>query len=97
MPTRPRSGTEDDVDAARMDDRARLRQFVEGMRERLIGARVPGRRALLPPRLQPRRGGDALGVEPKRMEKIMDGVSKKVGAFVHAIEAGSLVRGAAAR
>ena len=78
----------DEDHAARMDDRARLRQFVEGMRERLSARECQAAALCYLHDFSRAEAATLLGVEPKRMEKIMDGVSKKVGAFVQAIEAG---------
>jgi DNA-directed RNA polymerase specialized sigma24 family protein len=81
-------GADTDV-AARLDDRVKLKQFMEGLKDRL------GRRELEAAALCYIHGysrpeaAKVLDVEPKRMEKIMDAVSKKVGAFVRDIEAGA--------
>jgi DNA-directed RNA polymerase specialized sigma24 family protein len=72
--------------AARVDDQTRLRQFIEGMRERLDQRE---REAAVLCYVQDYSRGEAalaLGIKPRRMEKIMDGVSKKVGLFVRDIE-----------
>jgi DNA-directed RNA polymerase specialized sigma24 family protein len=72
--------------ASQVDDHIRLRRFVEGMRERLSGRE---RQAAALCYVQDYSRGEAaraMGVKPRRMEKIMDGVSKKVGAFVGDIE-----------
>jgi DNA-directed RNA polymerase specialized sigma24 family protein len=74
--------------AAQVDDHIRVQRFVEGMRERLSGRE---RQAAALCYVQDYSRGEAaraLGVRPRRMEKIMDGVSKKVGAFVGDIERG---------
>ena len=78
----------DEDHAARMDDRARLRQFVEGMRDRLTARECQAAALCYLHDFSRAEAAALLGVEPRRMEKIMDGVSKKVGAFVRAIEAG---------
>jgi DNA-directed RNA polymerase specialized sigma24 family protein len=81
-------GADTDV-AARLDDHTKLKHFMEGLKDRL------GRRELEAAALCYIHGysrpeaAKVLDVEPKRMEKIMDAVSKKVGAFVRDIEAGA--------
>lgn len=81
-------GADSDV-AARLDDHTKLKHFMEGLKDRL------GRRELEAAALCYIHGysrpeaAKVLDVEPKRMEKIMDAVSKKVGAFVRDIEAGA--------
>lgn len=81
-------GADSDV-AARLDDHTKLKHFMEGLKDRL------GRRELEAAALCYIHGysrpeaAEVLDVEPKRMEKIMDAVSKKVGAFVRDIEAGA--------
>jgi DNA-directed RNA polymerase specialized sigma24 family protein len=90
-----RAGEEDVADvgreedhAARMDDRMKLRQFVEGLRDRLTARECQAATLCYLHDYSRAEAASLLGVEPKRMDKIMDSVSKKVGAFVRAIEAG---------
>lgn len=81
-------GADPDVEA-RLDDEARLRQLVEGMRERLDERqRQAAALCYLYDYSRPE-AARAIGVTPKRMEKIMDGVSKQVRRLIGEIEAGA--------
>ena len=77
-----------------MDDATKLRQFVEGLRDRLTVRECQAATLCYLHDYTRPEAAVLLGVEPKRMDKIMDGVSKKVGEFVRAIEAGRVVPGA---
>jgi DNA-directed RNA polymerase specialized sigma24 family protein len=74
--------------AARLDDDAMLRQFVEGLKERLTKREREAAALCYIHGYSRPEAAAILSVEPKRMEKIMDAVSKKVGGFVGHIEAG---------
>ena len=75
--------------AARLDDRRQLRQFMEGMRERLNEReRAAVTLCYIHGCTRPE-AAELLGVSPQRMEKLMDGASKKVGGLVEDIEAGT--------
>ena len=78
----------DEDHAARIDDATKLRQFVEGLRDRLTVRECQAATLCYLHDYTRPEAAVLLGVEPKRMDKIMDGVSKKVGEFVRAIEAG---------
>ena len=78
----------DEDHAARIDDATKLRQFVEGLRDRLTLRECQAATLCYLHDYTRPEAAVLLGVEPKRMDKIMDGVSKKVGEFVRAIEAG---------
>ncbi|MDA0139015.1 sigma-70 family RNA polymerase sigma factor, partial [Solirubrobacter deserti] len=74
--------------AERLDDHVRLGQFVEGLRERLT-VREQQAAALCYVHAYTRRdAARVLGVSPRRMEKLMDGVSKKLGDLLGEIERG---------
>jgi DNA-directed RNA polymerase specialized sigma24 family protein len=76
-----------DLDLASvLDDHIRLRRFVEGMRERLSGREREAAALCYVQDYSRPEAAQAMGIKPRRMEKIMDGVSKKVGAFVGDIE-----------
>ena len=72
--------------ASQVDDHTRLRQFIEGMRERLNGREREAAALCYVQDYSRPEAAQAMGIKPRRMEKIMDGVSKKVGAFVGDIE-----------
>jgi DNA-directed RNA polymerase specialized sigma24 family protein len=80
-------GTDADF-AAQLDDAAKLRAFIEGMRDRLSVRECQAATLCYLQGLTRPDAAQVLGVEPKRLEKIMDGVSRKVGEFVRAIEEG---------
>jgi DNA-directed RNA polymerase specialized sigma24 family protein len=75
--------------AARLDDHIKLRQFVEGLKERLTKRELEAAALCYIHGYSRPEAAAILSVEPKRMEKIMDAVSKKVGGFVRHIEAGA--------
>jgi hypothetical protein len=75
--------------AARLDDDIKLRQFVEGLKERLTKRELEAAVLCYIHGYSRPEAAEILSVEPKRMEKIMDGVSKKVGGFVRRIETGA--------
>ncbi len=79
-----------DVDLpAQLDDRTQLRHFMEGMRDRLSEReRAAVTLCYLQGCTRPE-AAELLGVSPERMEKLMDGASKKVGALVEDIQEGS--------
>ena len=78
-----------DLDLAqRLDDRRRLLGAMEGMRERLSDReRKAAALCYLHGYSRPEAAA-ALGLAPKRMEKLMDGVSSKLGAITTAIDEG---------
>lgn len=87
-------GVEPDV-AARLDDARQLRLLVEGMRERLDGReRQAAALCWLYDYTRPE-AARAMGVTPKRMEKIMDRVSRRLRELVGEIEAGRRCAGQA--
>ncbi|WP_210490952.1 sigma-70 family RNA polymerase sigma factor [Patulibacter sp. SYSU D01012] len=72
----------------RLDDERRLREVVQGLRERL-GERERKAAALCYLHgLTRREAAAALGVSPPRMEKIMDGVSRTLAGLVGQVTAG---------
>lgn len=78
-----------DPDAAQqVDDEAKLQQFVEGLKDRLSPRECEAATLCYLLGFSRPEAAERLGVEPRRMEKIMDAVSKKVGEFVRDIEAG---------
>jgi DNA-directed RNA polymerase specialized sigma24 family protein len=72
--------------AAAVDDHMRLRHFIEGMREKLRGREREAAALCYVQDYSRPEAAQAMGIKPRRMEKLMDGVSKKVGAFVGDIE-----------
>jgi DNA-directed RNA polymerase specialized sigma24 family protein len=72
--------------AAAVDDHMRLRYFIEGMREKLQGREREAAALCYVQDYSRPEAAQAMGIKPRRMEKLMDGVSKKVGAFVGDIE-----------
>jgi DNA-directed RNA polymerase specialized sigma24 family protein len=72
--------------AAAVDDHMRLRYFIEGMREKLHGREREAAALCYVQDYSRPEAAQAMGIKPRRMEKLMDGVSKKVGAFVGDIE-----------
>jgi DNA-directed RNA polymerase specialized sigma24 family protein len=72
--------------AARVDDHMRLRHFISGMRVNLHGREREAAALCYVQDYSRGEAAQAMGIKPRRMEKIMDGVSKKVGAFVGEIE-----------
>jgi DNA-directed RNA polymerase specialized sigma24 family protein len=78
-----------DVDlAAQLDDYTKLRQFIESLRDSLSKRECEAAALCYIRGYSRPEAAKLLGVEPKRMEKIMDAVSKKIGRFVRDIEAG---------
>lgn len=85
-------GVEPDV-AGRLDDARRLRLLIEGMRERLDRReRQAAALCWLYDYTRPE-AARALGVTPKRMEKIMDRVSRRLRELVGEIQAGERCAG----
>jgi DNA-directed RNA polymerase specialized sigma24 family protein len=72
--------------AAAVDDHMRLRYFIEGMREKLQGREREAAALCYVQDYSRPEAAQAMGIKPRRMEKLMDGVSKKVGAFVGDIQ-----------
>ena len=72
--------------AAAVDDHMRLRYFIEGMREKLHGREREAAALCYVQDYSRPEAAQAMGIKPRRMEKLMDGVSKKVGAFVGDIQ-----------
>jgi DNA-directed RNA polymerase specialized sigma24 family protein len=72
--------------AAHVDDHVRLRYFIEGMREKLHGREREAAALCYVQDYSRPEAARAMGIKPRRMEKLMDGVSKKVGAFVGDIQ-----------
>ncbi len=72
--------------AATVDDHMRLRYFIEGMREKLHGREREAAALCYVQDFSRPEAARAMGIKPRRMEKLMDGVSKKVGAFVGDIQ-----------
>ena len=72
--------------AAKVDDHMRLRHFIEGMRENLHGREREAAALCYVQDYSRPEAAQAMGIKPRRMEKLMDGVSKKVGAFVGEIQ-----------
>ncbi len=72
--------------AAQVDDQMRLRYFIAGMREKLHGREREAAALCYVQDFSRPEAAQAMGIKPRRMEKLMDGVSKKVGAFVGEIQ-----------
>jgi hypothetical protein len=81
-------GADSDV-AARLDDHTKLKHFMEGLKDRLSRRELEAAALCYIHGYSRPEAAKVLAVEPKRMEKIMDAVSKKVGTFVRDIEAGA--------
>ena len=81
-------GTEPDIDA-QLDDHVRLTHFMEGMRDRLTERERQAATLCYIHGCTRPQTAQALGVSPKRMEKLMDGVTRKIGALVADIRDGS--------
>ncbi len=75
--------------AARLDDHVKIRHFVEGLKEQLSKRELEAAALCYIHGYSRPEAAEILSVEPRRMEKIMDAVSKKVGDFVRHIEAGA--------
>jgi RNA polymerase sigma factor (sigma-70 family) len=73
---------------ARLDDQVRLRQFTQGLRDRLSERERQAAVLCYVHGYTRPAAARALGVSGRRMEKIMDRVSKKVGALTGDIERG---------
>jgi DNA-directed RNA polymerase specialized sigma24 family protein len=78
---------ESDVDQ-RLDDTTRLRQFVSGLRERLDRRELEAAALCYLYDYSRPEAARLIGVQPKRMEKIMDAVSKKLAPMVGEIREG---------
>uniref|UniRef100_UPI002A7627D8 RNA polymerase sigma factor n=1 Tax=Patulibacter defluvii TaxID=3095358 RepID=UPI002A7627D8 len=83
---------------SRLDDEQRLRSLVEGMHERLSGRELQAATlCYLHERTRPE-AAEIMGLSPKRMEKVMDRVSKQIAGIVRDVEGdwcrsrGSLIR-----
>jgi DNA-directed RNA polymerase specialized sigma24 family protein len=74
--------------AARLDDHLQLKHFVEGLRDRLNAREREAAVLCYVHDYTRAEAARLLGVSPRRMEKLMDAVSKKVGAFVREIRGG---------
>ncbi len=81
-------GTEPDLES-QLDDHVQLTQFMEGMRERLTERERQAATLCYIHGCTRPQTAEALGVSPKRMEKLMDGVSRKIGVLVADIRDGS--------
>lgn len=79
---------EDDV-PERLDDVTELRQFVAGLRERLDRRELEAAALCYVYEYTRPEAAAAIGVQPKRMEKIMDAVSKKISPLLGEIRAGA--------
>lgn len=79
---------EPDVDA-RLDDETRLRQFVGGLRERLDRRELQAAALCYVYEYSRPEAARLIGVAPKRMEKIMDAVSRKLAPMIGEIRAGA--------
>ena len=78
---------EPDYDAL-IDDHAQLTHFMEGMRERLTDReRKAATLCYIQGSTRPQ-AAEVLGVSPRRMEKLMDGVSAKIGVLLEDIRQG---------
>lgn len=79
---------DDDLDA-RLDDTTRLRQFVTGLRERLDRRELQAAALCYLYDYSRPEAARLIGVKPKRMEKIMDEVSRKLAPLLGEISAGA--------
>lgn len=79
---------EHDVDG-RLDDETRLRQFVGGLRERLDRRELQAAALCYVYEYSRPEAARLIGVAPKRMEKIMDAVSRKLAPMIGEIRAGA--------
>ena len=83
----------EEVDLAqRLDDRRRLTALMEGMRERLSERECQAAALCYLHGYSRPEAAEALGVAPRRMEKLMDGVSRKIGGLTREIEDGTGAR-----
>ena len=78
---------EADVDQ-RLDDETRLRQFISGLRERLDRRELQAAALCYVYEYSRPEAARLIGVAPKRMEKIMDAVSRKIAPVIGEIRAG---------
>jgi DNA-directed RNA polymerase specialized sigma24 family protein len=79
-----------DVDLpAQLDDHMQLRHFMEGMRDRLSERERAAVTLCYIQGCSRPEAAELLGVSSQRMEKLMDGASRKVGVLVSDIQAGS--------
>ncbi len=82
--------TQQEVDLAQtLDDRRRLTGLMEGMRDRLSERECQAAALCYLHGYSRPEAAQALGLAPKRMEKLMDGVSQKIGGLVEEIDSGS--------
>ena len=81
-------GVELDIDAL-LDDHVQLTHFMEGMRDRLTGRERQAATLCYIHGCTRPQASEALGVSPKRMEKMMDSVSLKIGALISDIREGT--------
>ncbi|MDO8189604.1 hypothetical protein Q7L71_28665, partial [Conexibacter sp. CPCC 205706] len=79
----------EDAVAERLDDVTELRQFVAGLRERLDRRELEAAALCYVYEYTRPEAAAAIGVKPKRMEKIMDAVSKKITPLLGEIRAGA--------
>ncbi|MBB4663763.1 sigma-70 family RNA polymerase sigma factor [Conexibacter arvalis] len=79
---------EPDVDQ-RLDDEMRLRQFIAGLRERLDRRELQAAALCYVYEYSRPEAARLIGVAPKRMEKIMDAVSRKLAPVIGEIRAGA--------
>jgi DNA-directed RNA polymerase specialized sigma24 family protein len=75
--------------ADKIDDHTKLSQFQHGLKSRLSKREHQAATLCYIHGFSRPEAAKILGVEPKRMEKIMDAVSKKIGDFTREIELGS--------
>lgn len=81
------AGADPDLDGL-LDDRIRLRQLVQGLRERLGGRELRAAALCYVHGYSRPEAAQALGVGRRRMEKIMDSASKEVTALVGELRSG---------
>jgi DNA-directed RNA polymerase specialized sigma24 family protein len=81
-------GRDSDI-ADKIDDHTKLSQFQHGLKSRLSQREYQAATLCYIHGFSRPEAAKILGVEPKRMEKIMDAVSKKIGDFTREIELGS--------
>lgn len=86
------AGTDADLDGL-LDDRIRLRQLVQGLRERLGDRELQAAALCYVHGYSRPEAAGALGVSRRRMEKIMDSVSKEVTAVVGELRSGEWCEG----
>jgi len=81
-------GRDSDI-ADKIDDHTKLSQFQHGLKSRLSKREYQAATLCHIHGFSRPEAAKILGVEPKRMEKIMDAVSKRIGDFTREIELGS--------